>query len=369
MKSTSRAHHALLIPALLGAIALPIACGDVEKPDGGGSPVASPTPLAPVATLAPIQTPGSGGGTFLDDSPAPFWVASASQRLLSRYDANGNLSLPVVDLQGRLPRGGVSQLHFLAPQKLLAFLEPGENETVYAESIVEIDPGTGQARSGNWYTDGARLIDVQSAGMVSGFIASSLLVQTQTGIIRVLYGTGGGVEGQSFIGPNSLAGCEFAALENFALLKHGESRALVLLASGARPGLLVIGLSAGAPTCLFRHDFTTDGLTTSTHVPRAALMVPGTHKLAVLYAHPMDSRLVGYEFDGSRLTSPGLIFRDQGILGNSPRGLAARTPSRFLVGNPEADKVYEIDVRQGSFTGFFIQNSYVVDVSGIATER
>lgn len=347
---------------LLGCVAIgTFSCGKKTSSDSDNSPGPTPTPTATAVAPAPA-TPATAAETPLK----PFWVASSSNRFLVRYDAKGARQL-IVDLQDLtgVSKGGVTSLAFLDPTTLLAFVDPADD--IIPEFIVSIDSKTGALKNKYWYQDSTNLKATAVSGMISGFIAKTVLIQSTKTVQRVLATGDSGTDGATFLSATALSGCTFDVIKNMNAIQGNNVRSVLVLSSGTSKKLNVVSLAAGAPTCKQSYDYTATGEPTSADDTPASAVQTSDGKIYVVYQHASASKIVSYDFDGTSLTGAKLVFQDQTVLGANPSALAARTNKRLLVSNPDKAKIYEVST-SGDFTGFLLQSGYVVNAVSILTE-
>lgn len=369
-ESLSRALQRPLVPCgvAITVISALFACGDKKSDPAPGPqptvPTPSPSPTPPVVPL-PIPSPAPNG-----NAPRAFWVATAAHRLLSLYDATGAQRL-IVDLQSYSSAGGVTALQYLDPSTLLAVVDPGG--TTGGEFILTVDPGNGTVKQSNWFRDTTNFNNVSTNGLLTGAVSGSVLVHTNTAIERLIFNAVGagrltGVSGgnSSYIPAFTTGTCATDKVTNIALLQSNATKVVLMMSAGSAQRLNVVGDLEANPTCHSSHDYAGTGLpTTSADTPAAALQM-GDGKVYVLFQHTTNPKIVRYDFDGKTLSAPSIIYQDSAILGSTPRGFAKRTDASFLVGNPIAGKIFEVTTA-GSFTGFYLQSSFTIDISAIAT--
>jgi hypothetical protein len=345
--------------AILVSSGVPFACGKSNTNDAETEtkkPAPSPSP-SPVPEPAPPS----------DSESKEFWVSSSVSRIVSRYASDGALKLPYIDLKSSLGTdGGISNMTMLDPNNLLAFYDPGV--TGKTESLVLLDPQKGLIKSKLWYNDAVNLNQVLSSGMVAGFIANTLLIGTDTKILRLLYDTNylPANNASVLIDANTLPDCPITAIRKIKAITGGSTKYLLVLSSGINSRLNILELKAGSPVCVSSYMYTADGVTTATDSAVDALQMPDG-SVFVLYQSDSSSKIVKYSVLDGALVEPVVIFQDQGILGAKPTGLAARSPFRLLLSNTVDDILYEVTT-EGVFTGFYVDNSFTQDITAIITD-
>ena len=352
--------NALLLIVAWGALIASYSCG---KSSEGTEVVASPTPTPPsTKTPAPAATPGEPK----DSASAAFLVGSASSRFLVVFDAKGTIRYPVFDVKSTMgASGGIADLIKIDDSTYLAAFDPAE--TTKQEALILIDTQTGVVKNKAWYTDEINFSQISSASVVSGFIANTLIVATDRKILRLLHDSKFVPADVSVLADSStLVDCPFSTIQKVTMLKKDKTKALLVLSSGANARLNLLVMSAGAPRCAASYDFSAAGLPTAAEDVPVSAVTMADDKIYVLYQSPTASKVVRYTFTGEALTTPELVFSDQTILGTKPKGLAARSALRLLVGNSEKGKIFEITT-SGDFTGFFVDSSFTQDVSTIVT--
>jgi hypothetical protein len=348
--------------ALLALVLATAACGGSD--DSGDAP---PAPTAsPSTTATPVD--GSPTATATPERPATgFWVASSTLRVVSRYDTAGKIRTPVIDLKGALgPVGGITALRFLDSTNLLGFFDPAD--PTKKEAVVLIDARKGVIKNRAWFIDDAELADVEVTNLITGFIPNTLLIPKRESVLRVLYDKtfNASTTATVFLAPTTLSACPFSQIEHAGLVTTNGTKTIVMLSSGANARINVFGFANGVPTCVTTYNYGASGQpTSSADIPVNALRA-SDGALYVLFQNPTRSKIVKYAFDGKRISSPSVVYSDQAVLGATPRGLLSRASGKLLVGNSTDDRLYEITT-SGAFTGFFIDNSFTVDVSTLVT--
>jgi hypothetical protein len=336
------------------------ACGKSDDSESDGdAPAPTPSAKPTAKPAAPSPTP------VVDSKSTGFWVASASSRVVARYDFNGVLKTPIIDLKAALgSTGGVTALKFLDPTNLLVFFDPGTTAT--SESIALVDARKGVVKSKSWFSDATNLNQVTTPNLITDLIPSTVLVPTGDKVIRVLYDTAliPSSTVSVFMSKTSVLGCPFSKIEYLQTHSISGAKVLVMLSSGDEKRINILNLTAGVPKCV------TSLLYSDTGQPAAATDTPvnairmADGRLYVLYQSDTNPKIVSYSFDGKTLSGAKLVYEDANILGTKPRGLFSRSNLRMLVGNTEDDKLFEISTA-GVFTGFYVDNSFVQDIAVI----
>jgi hypothetical protein len=360
---------AILAAGLLGS------CGDdKEEQKDDPKPEATPTPEPAVETTedpSPQATPAPS------NAPAGFWAASDSQRVVSSFDANG-ASTAVIDFQAYLPVGGITALSFLPDSVGGGLVALMDRQTESAgEYLSLIDPQSAKIQAPYWYLDNVNLTDLETYSIISDALPNSLLIPRSNGIERLLLGQGvppnrisgvGGsgpwLSGFGTTGPS----CRTDTIVSAATVAHASAKFLMVnsIGEGATYLNLIRSLDS-APACLSAYDYGAADLpTAAADTPVNAMQMPDG-KIYVLYAHSTASKIVSYDFDGTSLSNPSVLFADAAVLGVAPRGLAARTHSTLLFGNSTNGTVYEVST-SGELTGFFVQSSFLVGVSSLVSK-
>jgi hypothetical protein len=352
-----------LTPVLLcvglsgGLLSSAVSCGkkDSSSEESGAEPNPTKTPIkGATATIPPTPVVDSGS--------VEFYVGSSALRTFVRFDSKGGFKNPWIDLKSSFGNDGgiTAYASFNDANKIVAF---DQGLTTKSESLALLDPIAGTVKNKNWIVDSA-LTQVNFSGLVTGFIANTLLVGTSDKILRILYdgNFSSAASTSEFLTGSTLAGCPHTAIENLNLVKKDDAKTLVLLSSGANTKINLIGLSAGAPTCAASFDYATAGQpTTSADVPISSVLM-GDGLLYVLFQNATASKIVKYTYTASSLANPVVVFSDQTLLGAKPRALFGRSSLRLLFANTVDDKIYEISTA-GVFSGFFLDNSFTQDVS------
>lgn len=336
-------------------------CGKKESGDNNNTAAPKPT-----ATPTPSPTP-SPTPTPIPFGVRDFWVGNTNNRILARYDANGSLK-NFVDLQNLATSGGVTAIEYLDGNNLVAVLDPGADG---GESIVSINPTTAVVKSPTWYKSSTTFHKISSDSLVASAVAGSLLAPTGTAVERLIYNANGAfrlvaADGTSAYITKLGGACESDKIQLISSLVHKGNKFLAVFSSGNVGRINVAHQLDSAPKCLSSHDYTASGLPTkSTHVPSAAVQM-SDGKLYVLYQEPSNPLVMRYTFNGTLLEAPEVVFSDSSVLGSLPKGLAQRSDTSFLIGNTNADKIFEISFA-GAYTGFFLQSSFTIDVSFLKT--
>lgn len=363
----------LCVLCLLSLTALSVSCGDDKKDDkgaanGGNTPAPAPQP-SPAPTPQPTSVPES--------APVGFWAASASQRVVSRFDAGG-ASTAVLDFQPYLQVGGITALGFLSAAAgggLVALLDQQTDSA--AEFLARIDTQSGSIKTPYWYLDNANLTGLDTHTILGDTLASNLLIHTPTGVERLILGQAAApnrISGAGGTGPwipslgTTGLGCRSLTIVSIATVVNAEKRFLMINSTGSGAyNLNVINELDTSPACLSTHDYSAADLpTTAADVPINALQMPNG-KIYVLYANATAPKIVSYDFDGTNLANPTVVFADAAVLGATPRGLAARTNRNLLFGNAANGTVYEVTI-EGELTGFFVQSAFLVGVSSLISQ-
>ena len=336
-------------------------CGNEDKAssqDGEVGPVVPKKSPTPSAAISPTPQP--------DTSSREFWVTSSSSRVVSRYDAQGKIKLPLIDLKSTLGvDGGATALQMLDPNTLMLFFDPGLNNKT--ESLSLVDPGTTQVKSKKWFMDYTEMKNVETSSLVTGFISNTVLIPVGSKVLRLLYDSNFTPAALStFLEPSTLPNCPFSQTKSLISAKIKGQNFLLLASSGAHLQINAIKLEAGAPSCAFSFNYEAADDLTNSGDAAVDMLVGSDGRLYVLYQNDVQSKLVSYKIESSSLSEGRIVFQDQGILGPKPKGLAARSNQRLIFSNTTDDKIYEVTT-SGAFTGFFLENSFTQDVTSINT--
>lgn len=357
---------------LFSLAALSISCGDDKEDDGSDNDDDTKPP-----TEQPPSEPEPQPSSAPKSEPVGFWAASASQRVVSRFDASG-ASTAVLDFQPYLQVGGITALGFLSPSVgggLVALLDQ-QTESA-AEFLAQIDTQSGSIKTPYWYLDNANLTGLDTHTILGDTIESNLLIHTTSGIERLILGQAAApnrISGAGGIGPwipslgTTGLGCRSLTIVSIATLVNAEEKFLMINSTGAEAyNLNIIKDLDTSPTCLTTHDYSASDLpTTSADVPVNAMQMPNG-KVYVLYTNATSPKIVSYDFDGTSLANPAVIFADAAVLGSAPRGLTPRSSQNFLFGNATNGTVYELTTN-GELTGFFVQSTFLVGVSSLLSQ-
>ena len=167
--------------------------------------------------------------------------------------------------------------------------------------------------------------------------------------------------------PATLTSCPHTAIEHVNMVTVNGINYLIVASSGANARINAIGFSGGHPTCAATLNYAATGQPTDATDVAVSTLFLSDNNIYVLYQHATKSKIVRYAFDGKTFGAGNVVYSDQSILGSKPRGFTARSSQRILVGNTDDDKIYEISTA-GAFTGFFVDNSFTVDVSTITAQ-
>jgi hypothetical protein len=337
-----------------------------KNPGGGTGGTGIPTPFV-TSTPIPTLTP-TGGSVF----GSGFWIASSTQMFISRYDSNGNLVQPVIDLKGKAGTdGGITAIHSLDQNTLLAMVDPsvaGKSETIYSVDLRNISNTAKGNGVSTWLTDPSNSLYLKTIrSFVTGIISNTVIVPTNDNVFNVLYSSRDDnreLFSTPTITPSGVAGCEYSEISNTSVITNSGQKSLLILSSGSIRTLNVLKNVNGAWSCSSAYTYGGDSETTTAHVPVNSVQTTDG-KVFVLYAHATASKIVRYTFDGTSLSAPATVFADQSLLGTAPLGLAVRSNDKVLFGNRNRNRVFEVNVTKGAFEGFYINNSYVTDVSAI----
>jgi hypothetical protein len=333
------------------------------------APISSiPTPVNPAITPLPVVTPSTpsvfGSG---------FWVASSTQMFISRYDTNGNLVQPVIDLKGKAGTdGGITALHSLDQNTLLALVDPniiGKSETIYSVDLRNLSNAAKGGGINTWLNDPSNSLYTKNIrSFITGIRSQTVMVPTQDKIFNVLYNTkedSRELEPIPTLTQGGVAGCNYDELINSSVVSSGGKKSLLVLSSGSLKNVSVLNYDAGSWKCASSYSYSNDSETNTTHSAMNAVQT-ADGKVYILYSSSAAaSKIVRYTFDGTSLSAPETIFADQSLLGSIPIGLAVRSNDKLLFGNRSRNRIFEVNVTKKAFEGFSINNSYVTNISTI----
>jgi hypothetical protein len=356
---------------LVAFFTLHFSCGGKPSDEGGKNPTAGTGGVAvPTVfiTASPIPTVTQSGSVF----GSGFWIASSSQMFISRYDSNGNLVQPVIDLKGKAGTdGGITAIHSLDQNTLLALVDPGvvgKSETIYAVDLRNLTNSAKGNGVSTWLNDPTNSLYLKTIrSFVTGIISNTVIVPTNDNFYNVLYSSRDDTRelfSAPSVTPINVAGCTYSEASNTSVIANSGAKSLLVMSSGSSLTLNVLKNQNGSWQCSSSYTYGGDSETTSAHTPVNAAQTPDG-KVYVLYAHATASKIVRYSFDGTTLSAPATVFADQSLLGTNPQGLAVRSSDKVLFGNRTRNRVFEVNVAKGAFEGFYINNSYVTDVSAI----